>query len=217
MARRRRWVSTSTTCRFPPAPRWTGAYLQFEASSITTGPASFVIQGVVGDHVEDFDRNNRNFADRPMTNASADWTDVEPWEAVGEKHWSANFGTVAGEIVAGAGWESGDAMVFTITGTGTRSAFSYDGKKSGAPLLYIEYTTGDGDTVMSASAGPHEHHERRGQQLGVGQQQPGQHRDAQRYAGRRRAVLQRPAESAGPMSNPASSPPSPARRCSCRW
>ena len=137
----------------PAGATVTGAYLQFEASSVNTGPASFAIQGVVGNDVEDFDRNNRQFANRPMTNASADWTDVEPWEAVGEKHWSANFGNVAAEIVAGAGWESGDAMVLTITGTGTREAYSYDGKKSGAPLLYVEYTTADGDGVTSASTG----------------------------------------------------------------
>jgi hypothetical protein len=34
---------------------------------------------------------------------------------------------------------NGNSLVIIITGTGERSAESYDGRPSGAPLLHVEY------------------------------------------------------------------------------
>jgi len=44
------------------------------------------------------------------------------------------------EIVNRPSWESGNAMVFIIDGTGHRTADSYDGSSGDAPLLHVEYT-----------------------------------------------------------------------------
>ena len=42
------------------------------------------------------------------------------------------------EIVNRAGWNSGNAMVFIITGTGVRTAESFEGLF--APVLYVTYS-----------------------------------------------------------------------------
>ena len=43
------------------------------------------------------------------------------------------------EIVNRSGWGSGGAIAFLITGTGHRTAVTYDGSAAGAPLLHVEY------------------------------------------------------------------------------
>ncbi len=48
--------------------------------------------------------------------------------------------TIVQEIIDRSGWESGNAMVFIITGSGHRTAKSYNGATGSAPLLHVEYT-----------------------------------------------------------------------------
>jgi hypothetical protein len=43
------------------------------------------------------------------------------------------------EIVDLSGWASGNAMVFTIEGSGERVAESADGDPDGAPLLHVRF------------------------------------------------------------------------------
>ncbi|MGH3372583.1 MAG: PKD domain-containing protein, partial [Nocardioidaceae bacterium] len=46
------------------------------------------------------------------------------------------------EIVDRPGWQSGNAMVVIVTGSGLRAAVSWNGAASGAPLLHLEWTVG---------------------------------------------------------------------------
>jgi len=50
--------------------------------------------------------------------------------------------TIVQEIVDRGAWVSGNAMAFIITGSGHRTAKSYDGSSGDAPLLHVEYTGG---------------------------------------------------------------------------
>jgi PKD repeat protein len=45
------------------------------------------------------------------------------------------------EIVNRSAWASGNALALIVTGTGHRTAWSYNGNASLAPLLHLEYTT----------------------------------------------------------------------------
>ena len=47
--------------------------------------------------------------------------------------------SVGGEVVARPGWSSGNSLVVIITGTGSRTAESFDGDAAGAPVLYVEF------------------------------------------------------------------------------
>ena len=42
------------------------------------------------------------------------------------------------EIVSRPGWSSGNALVLIVTGTGTRTAKSFD--NGSPPVLHLEYT-----------------------------------------------------------------------------
>ena len=46
--------------------------------------------------------------------------------------------SVMQELVNRAGWASGNAMVFIITGTGVRTAESFNG--TFAPVLHVDYS-----------------------------------------------------------------------------
>jgi hypothetical protein len=52
-----------------------------------------------------------------------------------------DISSIIQEIVTRLGWSSGNSLVVIITGTGERTAESYDGDSAGAPLLYVEYRT----------------------------------------------------------------------------
>jgi hypothetical protein len=47
---------------------------------------------------------------------------------------------VIDSVVNGGGWQSGNALVLLITGTGERVAEAVDGDVAGAPLLHVTYT-----------------------------------------------------------------------------
>jgi hypothetical protein len=44
------------------------------------------------------------------------------------------------EIVSRPGWVSGNALALIVTGSGKRTAESFNGDAAGAALLHVEYT-----------------------------------------------------------------------------
>jgi hypothetical protein len=66
-----------------------------------------------------------------------------PWDVVGEAdldQQTPNLASIVQELVLRPGWSSGNAIALIVTGTGTRTAESFEG--GFPPLLHIEYTTG---------------------------------------------------------------------------
>ncbi len=47
-------------------------------------------------------------------------------------------------LVDRPGWTSGNALALVVSGTGERTAHSYDGSATQAPLLHVEYSTREG-------------------------------------------------------------------------
>ena len=75
------------------------------------------------------------------TVAGVDWAPAA-WTTVGEAgldQRTPDLSAVIQEIVDRAGWQASNALAFTITGSGARTAESYNGKASAAPLLHIEF------------------------------------------------------------------------------
>jgi hypothetical protein len=116
------------------------AYVQFETAAATTGSCSLTVQGQAADNPATFARTTNNISSRPRTAATVPWSPVQ-WPTVGAHlgpQQTPNLSAVVQEIVNRAGWASGNAMAFIITGTGVRTAQSFDG--TFAPVLHIEYT-----------------------------------------------------------------------------
>ena len=82
-----------------------------------------------------------NISSRKKTQALAAWS-PPPWTSTGQAdsaQRTPNIAAIIREIVGHPGWQPGNALVIIVTGTGQRVAESYDGSRTGAPLLHVEY------------------------------------------------------------------------------
>ena len=119
----------------------TNAWIQFQVDETNTGATNVNIQGEASDSALQFTTANSNISSRGRTTASIPWDPVS-WTTVGEAgpdQQTPDISAAIQEIVSRPGWASGNDMVMIITGSGERTAESYDGSSTGAPLLHIEY------------------------------------------------------------------------------
>jgi hypothetical protein len=119
----------------------TNAYIQFQVDETNTGATNVNIQGEAGDSALQFTSSAYNISSRSKTTTSIPWTPVS-WTTVseaGSDQRTPDISAVVQEIVNRTGWASGNDMVILISGSGERTAESYNGDLSGAALLHIEY------------------------------------------------------------------------------
>ncbi|GAB62920.1 hypothetical protein KSU1_C1324 [Candidatus Jettenia caeni] len=117
------------------------AYIQFKVDEITSEATSLTIQGEDVDNAVTFAAVSMNISSRPRTTAAVSWSPV-PWTTVGvsgSDQQTSDISSVIQEIVNRSGWSNGNSLVVIITGTGRRTAESYEGSQSGAPLLHVVY------------------------------------------------------------------------------
>ncbi|TIV72646.1 MAG: RTX toxin [Mesorhizobium sp.] len=128
----------------------TSAYIQFQANEVKIDAASLLIQGDDTDDASPFTTAAFNVSSLPRTTASTAWT-PDPWTTIGEQglaERTPDLSAIVQEIVDRSGWAALNDMAFLITGTGTRTADSYEYNPAGAPLLHIEYILpGSGNPV----------------------------------------------------------------------
>jgi hypothetical protein len=118
------------------------AYVQFQADEVDTAPASLTIAGEAADDPLSFASTAGNVSSRARTQAAVAWQPV-PWTAVGLRgadQRTPDLAAVVQEIVNRPGWASGNALAFVVTGTGTRTAESFEGGATKAPFLILRYT-----------------------------------------------------------------------------
>jgi hypothetical protein len=116
------------------------AYIQFQCNTRTTAAASLTIEGQAADNPGTFARTTNNISSRSRTSANVGWVPA-PWGTVGAQgpdQQTPDLTSVMQEIVGRAGWASGDSMAFIITGTGVRTAESFEGLF--APVLHVTYS-----------------------------------------------------------------------------
>ncbi len=128
----------------------TNAYLVFTAyTNKTTSGASFDISGSDEKDAKDFDPYVRYMLRDKTETASVRWTNIAPWYK-NSTYQSPPVTTIVQQIVNRPDWTLGNDMVFVISNmVGSRGAYTYRGKPSGAPILVIEYR---GDATPGASA-----------------------------------------------------------------
>jgi len=119
----------------------TNAYIQFTVDEVTTGTVSLLIRGEDVDDAAAFTSTAFNASSRTRTDASVSWAPPD-WTIRGEAglaERTPDLKAIIQEIVDRTGWAALNDMVLLITGTGTRTAKSFDGNAAAAPLLHIEY------------------------------------------------------------------------------
>ncbi len=120
----------------------TRAYVQFQVDETDNGTTALTIHGQNADHAASFTSSAFNISSRALTTASVAWA-PPAWNSVGAAgldQRTPDLTAVIQEIVSRPGWQSGNALALVITGTGERTAESYNGDASAAPLLHVEWT-----------------------------------------------------------------------------
>jgi cytochrome c peroxidase len=153
-----------TGVSLPKGSTVTRAYVQFTTDETNSGSTSVRIKAHDVDDAPAFTTSSRNVSDRVTTNASISWQPAA-WNSVGAAtvtERTPDIKNMIQEVVSRSGWTSGNDIAIIMTGTGERTAESFDGSSSKAPLLHIEYTytgessgggsdgnTGDGGTKIA--------------------------------------------------------------------
>ena len=107
----------------------TNAYIQFQTDELDSKPTSLEIRGEADDNAQPFASTANNISSRPATIASVAWLPVA-WNQVGEaslNQQTPDLSAILQEVVDRDGWVSGNSLVVMVTGTGERTAESYDG------------------------------------------------------------------------------------------
>jgi hypothetical protein len=118
----------------------TAAWIEFTTDETDSNPTTLEIAAVAETDAGPFS-GSFGVSVRPTTDATVEWL-PDPWATLGAVHATPNLATLVSEVIRLDGWQTGNAMAFTITGNGERVAESWDGSPAQAPLLHIEYVTG---------------------------------------------------------------------------
>lgn len=121
------------------------AYIQFTTDETNSGTTSLTIKGEDVNNASAFTTSTNNVSNRTKTSASTSWN-PSSWSSVGASttnERTPELKAIVQEIIDRSGWVANNSMAMVITGTGERTAESYDGTSSSAPLLHIEYTVGN--------------------------------------------------------------------------
>jgi len=120
------------------------AHIEFRAKGTSSGAASYTIKGFNEDNIGSFRTNANDISKRRTTSATSTWAMTgdnaeDGWDDPGAQHQTEDLTSIVQEIVNRPGWSSKNNMGFVITGTGTRTAESFDNDPSKAPRLVVKY------------------------------------------------------------------------------
>lgn len=132
----------------------TNAYIQFAVDERTTASCSLKIEGEDSDNASIFANTAYNVSGRTRTSSNVTWVPAA-WKTVGASgsgERTPDISAIIGEIVSRPNWNPAGNLALIITGTGKRTAESYEGLPAKAPLLYIEYSTAKSQPVSISEA-----------------------------------------------------------------
>ncbi len=117
----------------------TSAFIRFTVDETDNGTCNLVIKGEKSGNAQQFTTASKNVSNRTKTTASVVWNPLA-WQTIGANQLTPNLESIVQDIISSAVWNSGNSMVFIITGSGTRTAESYEGGSAKAALLTINYS-----------------------------------------------------------------------------
>ncbi|MEN8181233.1 MAG: hypothetical protein ABFS46_01720 [Myxococcota bacterium] len=126
----------------PPGAHIDSAWIRFQVDEATSVQTDLRIEAEASDDAPAFVDVDGGLSLRPTTGSFVDWP-VPAWPvkgASGAEQQTPDLASVIDSVVNGGGWQSGNALVILITGSGERVAESFDGDAAGAPLLQVEFT-----------------------------------------------------------------------------
>jgi hypothetical protein len=118
------------------------AYVQFTAEQSESGAADYTIVGQLSDAAATFTTTDNDITNRTPVTASVNWSPAA-WNAndAGAAQATADLSALIQELVDLPGWSTSSAVVLRITGTGARTAKSFDGSSAQAAQLIVTFDT----------------------------------------------------------------------------
>ncbi|MEE8452265.1 MAG: Ig-like domain-containing protein, partial [Thermoguttaceae bacterium] len=141
------------TMTIPQGATILDAYVQFQADEKGSAQTDLVLRAEDVDSATTFTSTSGSISSRSMTDAYVTWS-PPAWNttgAAGEEQRTPSLAAVVQEVVARPGWSIGNSMVIIISGTGERTAESYNGDQQGAPLLHVDYQIAGGNRTPTAN------------------------------------------------------------------
>ncbi|MBY5162749.1 Ig-like domain-containing protein [Salsipaludibacter albus] len=144
----------------PPGADVTEAWVQFEADETDATPTTLRLAFQDADDPSTFGVVPFDISSRPTLAQTVIWT-PPAWNVVGERgpaQRTPDLSPVVQQLVDQPGWQSGNAMVLVVTGSGKRTAEAHDGFPALSPTLHVRFDGGGTgantapDVVASADA-----------------------------------------------------------------
>lgn len=126
----------------------TGAWVQFTVDEPSIDPATLIFAADDVGNALTFG-GPRTVSTRVLTAGSVSW-EPAPWPTVGvagPDQRTPDLAPVIQEVVARPDWAAGNAIALIVTGTGRRTAESFDGSPQSPPLLHVEWALAPGTTT----------------------------------------------------------------------
>ncbi|WP_116126046.1 alkaline phosphatase PhoX [Lewinella sp. IMCC34183] len=120
----------------------TNAYLQFTVDETDNLDGTVFIMVEDTDDAATFDEQPFSISSRAVVADTVSWSDIPEWTSAGdagEDQRTPDLASLVQAVVRRDGWAAGNAISFILTGTGERTAESYDGTAAEAPMLVVEY------------------------------------------------------------------------------
>jgi len=132
-----------TNIQIPQAANINSAFIQFTVDEVDTETTNLVFHGHDTDDAPSFSSTAFDITSRTKTSASVAWNNVPAWTTVnvaGPDQKTPDLTSIIQEVVNRPGWVSGNDIVIIVTGSGQRTAESYNGGGiSKSPKLDVEW------------------------------------------------------------------------------
>lgn len=115
----------------------TDAYIEFQSDTDESVATNLTFHGDASDDGQVFSAALGDVSTRARTTASVDWVPLT-WTD-NTKYQSPSLVPILQELVERCGWTEDSAVVFIVTGSGTRVADAYEGEPGVASLLHVEF------------------------------------------------------------------------------
>ena len=117
------------------------AWIQFGVDETGSSATTLALQAEAADNSAPFQAAARSISSRTRTAASVTWSPAA-WTTVGAAgpdQRTPDLRALLQEVVSRPGWASGNALAVIVSGTGVRTAKSFEGDAAGAPILHVRY------------------------------------------------------------------------------
>jgi hypothetical protein len=130
------------------------SYLEFLVDESKTATTNLSIYGQATDNAAAFTTSSGNISSRAKTQGNTQWNSIPSWTTIDSMQKSPDISSIISEITSRTNWASNNSLVLTLTGTGTRTARSYNTSSSKQPRLVIKYETAGTSVTPTITASP---------------------------------------------------------------